>query len=114
MKSNNGQEKKHSGWKRAEMLAAIISPAIVVVGLGISTWLTLNQQRQSTISNLKRELGSEDSAIRISAIPALADYPEESIPLLLLKLGKTVRTDFTDQPNKKIEDKDFTNSVKAS
>ena len=114
MMSNNGQEKKHSGWKRAEMLAAIISPAIVVVGLGISTWLTLNQQRQSTISNLKRELGSEDSAIRISAIPALADYPEESIPLLLLKLGKTVRTDFTDQPNKKIEDEDFTNSVKAS
>lgn len=88
-----------------------LAPLLTVLALG---WWYKNQwnlhieqqnfeterQRQLTITNLKREFTSENSAIRKGAILALAEYPKEALPLLIDSLGD--------------EDTTFTKAVKQS
>ena len=73
-------------------LIPIIAPSVVLLGLIVGASVILlnegKRHRLEAITNLKRELASEDNAVRISAVRALADYPKEGIPTLIACLGR--------------------------
>ncbi len=98
-----------SRWRLAELLAITITPCIMIFGIVTGVYSTLAQQKSITITNLKRELGSSNHAVRITAISALAEYPEKSINILVKNLGRTRSVN-----NEELEDIEFNYSVRGA
>ncbi|OHB90870.1 MAG: hypothetical protein A3E19_07030 [Planctomycetes bacterium RIFCSPHIGHO2_12_FULL_52_36] len=98
-------------------LAPLVTAFSIFIGIPLGMWqwhLQVKQQRLETerlraekIANLKREFASDNPAIRIGAALALADYPKESVPVLIFSLGAI-------NPLAGEEDTAFTNAVKTS
>lgn len=111
------QKLKPTGWSTIGRLVPIIVPSITLLGLIIGAVFTYTNEgkkyRLETITNLKRDFASENPAVRISAVYALADYPKEAIPILIGSLGNTKAVSGEGQTQKK-EDTDFTIAVKDS
>lgn len=84
---------KATGWNRVERLASILAPSLTLLGLIIGAIVILvnarNRRRLETITNLKKDLASENTAIRVASAHALADYPREALPLLIASLSNT-------------------------
>lgn len=104
-------------------LAPLLTPCMLAISILASVYwytkqwnlqieqqrLETERQRQETITNFKRELASENPAIRIGAALALTNYPKEAIPVLIHSLSAIKTT------NRELEeDKEFTQAVKAS
>ncbi len=111
------QKLKPTGWSTIGRLVPIIVPSVTLLGLIIGAVFTYTNEgkkyRLETITNLKRDFASENPAVRISAVYALADYPKEAIPILIGSLGSTKAVSGEGQTQKK-EDTDFTIAVKDS
>ncbi|MDO8137629.1 MAG: hypothetical protein Q6354_08315, partial [Candidatus Brocadiales bacterium] len=106
---------KLSGWGKVERLAPAIAAFLAFIGAVVGAVLTFRSRnkelRLNTITNLKRELASENLAVRITAVHALADYPKEAVPTLIASLGSTVKREGSSQVE---EDTAFTSAVKDS
>lgn len=108
-------------------LGPFLTPVLLAISIIVSGWwytkqwnlqieqqrLETERQRQETITNLKREFASENPAIRVAAVLALADYPKEAIPVLTHSLGVTKTTQIEGHP-KIEEDTEFIQAIKAS
>ena len=110
------QERGRTGWGKVEyLIPIIIIPSVTVAAVILGNYLTARsggkKHRLETLTNLKKDIASENLAVRIAAVYALADYPKEAIPVLIHSLGRTksVQKEGQSQPE---EDTEFTTAVK--
>lgn len=96
---------------------SIVVPSVTLLVMAIGAVWTIHQGRKEhrleTITNLKREFASDNPAIRITAVHALADYQREAIPTLIASLGSTKLVQREGQSLVE-EDTAFTSAVKGS